>query len=89
MISGIAIGLSVDGGHIGFLPIKELAQGWQSLGTLNMSLHVLTYHMVQKLLFCQFVLGHLTPLTDTCVAIVAMTGQNWSAMGLFFVVELR
>ena len=47
----ISIGLSADGGHIGFLPIKKLAQGWQSFGTLNISLHVLTYHMVQKLFF--------------------------------------
>ena len=30
---------------------KKIAQGLQSLGTLNMYLHVLTCHMVQKLLF--------------------------------------
>jgi len=51
MISKIAIGLCADDGHIGFLPIKKLAQGWQSLGTLNMSLHVLTYHMVKNCFF--------------------------------------
>ena len=28
------------GGHIGFLPVKNFAQGLQSLGSLNMYLHV-------------------------------------------------
>jgi len=37
MISKIAIGLGADGGHIGFLAVNKLAQGWQSLGTLNVS----------------------------------------------------
>jgi len=52
------------GGHIGFLPVKIFAQGLQSLGSLNMYLHVLTCRMMQKLLFTEFVLRHLAPLTD-------------------------
>jgi len=51
MISGIAIGLSVDGGHIGFLPIEELSQGWQSLGTLNMSFTCLNLSYGTKIAF--------------------------------------
>jgi len=50
--------------HIGYLPVEKLAQGLQSLGTLNIYLHVLTCHMVQKLLFRSFVPRHLAPLTD-------------------------
>ena len=39
------------GGHTGFLPVKNFARGLQSLGSLNMYLHVLTCHMVQKIVF--------------------------------------
>jgi len=52
------------GGHIGFLPVKKLVEGYQSLGTLNMYLYVLLYQMVQKFLLGQFVLGSLTPQPD-------------------------
>ena len=55
---------NANGGHIGFLPVKKLAQGYQNLGTLNMYLYVFLYQMVQKFLLGQFVLGSLTPQPD-------------------------
>ena len=47
--SNITMRYCVDGGHFGFLAVENFTRGWQSLGTQNGKLHVISYHYVVKI----------------------------------------